>query len=146
MTANLTFIISERDNVIKIPNAAFRFTPQGVSSGSRAGNSRSGQNQNAPPLSEENQGAEASKITPSTSPVLPGQTRIVWTLDANMQPQRHQVKIGITDGTSTEMVDGDLKEGEAVITGETTSGTTKTANTQSAPGFGGAPGGRPGGR
>lgn len=147
MTANLTFIIAERDNVIKIPNAAFRFSPQGGRT--RGGNSNSnggggnggGRNRNAPPLSEENQnGEEADRITPSTAPVLPGQTRVVWTLDANKQPKRHIVKIGITDGSATEMVEGDLQDGDAVITGETTTGTTRTANTQSAPGFGGAPG------
>ena len=110
MTANLTFIIAERDNVIKIPNAAFRFSPQGGGrSGGGNSNSGAGRNRNAPPLSEENQNAEdAQKITPATSPVLPGQTRIVWTLDANKQPQRHIVKIGITDGNATEMVEGDL--------------------------------------
>lgn len=149
MTANLTFIIAERDNVIKIPNAAFRFSPQRGSRGTRSGNG-SARNQNAPPLAEENPDAEAEadKISPPTSPVLPGQTRIVWTLDANKQPQRHQVKIGISDGTSTEMVEGDLKENDAVITAETTTGGGGGANTQSAPGFGGATrgGGRPGGR
>jgi len=30
--------------------------------------------------------ADADKITPPTSPVLPGQTRIVWTLDENKRP------------------------------------------------------------
>jgi HlyD family secretion protein len=149
MTADLTFVIAKRDSVIKIPNAAFRYVPASVSNGSQRANSNSnsnsGRRQDAPAL-DANSNTERPNIARATSPVLEGQTRIVWTLDENKQPQRHEVKIGISDGTATEMVEGDLKEGDSIISSETTTGTTRTANTQSAPGFGGAPGGRPGGR
>lgn len=141
MTANLTFIIAEKDNVIKIPNAAFRFVPQ--TAARRNTNTNSGRNQNALQTSEESD-AERVRISPPTTPVLPGQTRIIWTLDANKQPVRHKVVIGISDGTATEMTDGDLQENETVIVSETTSGAARTGNTPSAPGFGG--GGRPPGR
>jgi HlyD family secretion protein len=142
MTADLTFIIAKRDNVLKIPNAAFRYVPATVSNGSQRANANSGRRQNS---SQADSNTDRTDISRATSPVLEGQTRIVWILDQNKQPQRREVKIGITDGTSTEMVEGDLQEGDLIITAETTTG-TKAANTQTAPGFGGAPGGRPGGR
>jgi len=157
MTTNLTFEIARRDGVIKIPNAAFRYTPQegrrgsggGSSNGSGGRAGRAGGNQNtdsntAPEANGDYAGSNG--ISPPTSPVLPDQTRIVWTLDANKKPQSHRIKVGISDGTSTEMLEGDLKEDDLVVTGETTSGTPRTANTQSPPGFGGAPRGPGGGR
>ena len=147
MTASLTFIISERDNVVKIPNSAFRVTPARGSGGGGGGGNRG--NRNAPPLSEENQNAEAAaEVTPPTAPVLPGQTRIIWTVDANKVLHRHKIKIGISDGTATEMVEGDLQDGDLIVTAETTSGTPRTGNAASAPGFGGGAtgGGRPPGR
>lgn len=145
MTANLTFIIAQRDGVLKIPNSAFRFVPQRPGRVPGGGNTNRDRVQNRPQVTED-QEPETAAISPPTSPVLPGQTRLVWTLDENKKPQRHRVKIGITDGVSTEMVEGDLNEGDAVITGETTPGGARSANTQSAPGFGGPTGGRPPGR
>lgn len=146
MTADLTFVIARRDNVIKIPNAAFRYVPTNAASSSQNGNSNSGRRQNSL-QTDENANLERATISRANAPVLAGQTRIIWILDQNKQPQRREVKIGISDGTATEMVEGDLQEGDSIITGETTSGTTKTANTQSAPGFGGTTrGGRPPGR
>ncbi|MEP6946731.1 MAG: efflux RND transporter periplasmic adaptor subunit [Acidobacteriota bacterium] len=142
MTANLTFVIAERDNVLKIPNSAFRYVPQ-TGRSQRTGNSPANQTPNSPNAAE-NQDGDQTQVSPPTSPVLPGQTRIVWTLDENKRPLRHKIKIGITDGAATEVVEGDLNEGDSVITAETASGGTRTSNTQSAPGFGG--GGRPPGR
>src|SRR5881275_1769194 len=45
MTANLTITIDERNSVLKVPNAALRFTPQDAS-GQRNGNSVGGGNAN----------------------------------------------------------------------------------------------------
>jgi HlyD family secretion protein len=39
----------------------------------------------------------------------------VWTL-ADDKPSPKKVKTGITDGTSTEIVEGELKAGDVVIT------------------------------
>jgi hypothetical protein len=82
--------------------------------------------------------------------VLAGQTRRVWVLGQDGNPQSRRIKVGLTDGASTEVVEGDLREGEVVITGQNVTSTTKTQNSsQSAPGFGGAPrtgGGGGGGR
>jgi macrolide-specific efflux system membrane fusion protein len=65
------------------------------------------------------------------------------------KPQSRRIKIGLTDGVATEVVEGNLQEGETVITGQTISAASKTQSSQtSAPGFGAAPrtGGGGGGR
>jgi hypothetical protein len=64
-------------------------------------------------------------------------------LGADGKPQPRRIKIGLSDGASTEVVEGELKEGEVVITGQTISGASSSSssqnNSQTAPGFGGAP-------
>jgi HlyD family secretion protein len=47
-----------------------------------------------------------------------GDRRTVWALRAGV-PTPIPVKIGITDGTNTEIADGELKEGDDVITEST---------------------------
>jgi macrolide-specific efflux system membrane fusion protein len=63
------------------------------------------------------------------------------------KPQSRRIKVGLTDGAATEVVEGNLVEGELAITGQTVTAAAKTAtNTNAAPGFGGAPRtGAPGG-
>ncbi|HEV2829886.1 MAG TPA: efflux RND transporter periplasmic adaptor subunit, partial [Pyrinomonadaceae bacterium] len=144
MTANLTITIDERNNVLKVPNAALRFTPQDTS-GQRAGGNLNGQgrrqrNANGGGAANSNGGASGdSQFAPPTAPVLPGQTRIVWVMGKSGQPERRRIKVGLTDGISTEVLEGNLVEGELVITGQTLPGASKTTNTNqtAAPGFGG---------
>jgi HlyD family secretion protein len=148
MTANLTITIDERDNVLKVPNAALRFMPQdasgqrnssgnGNSQGRRqsSGSSNSGTDRSA----RSGNGADV-QFAPPTAPVLAGQTRIVWVLGQDGKPERRRIKVGLTDGASTEVVEGNLQEGDMVITGQTLSSSGKpNTNQTSAPGFGGAP-------
>ena len=177
MTANLTITIDERNDVIKVPNSALRFTPQ-QSSADQSGNASpqsgagnrnggaarrgAGQQSNAPGGAQAGgsaadansadanaagangsaQQGERAQFASSTSPVLPGQTRRVWVLGSDGKPQARRIKIGLTDGASTEVVEGDLHEGDVVITGQNLTAVSKSSNsnTQSAPpGFGGAP-------
>jgi HlyD family secretion protein len=41
----------------------------------------------------------------------------VWVLDADGKPKQITLQLGITDGTSTEIVGGDLAEPQQVIVG-----------------------------
>ena len=170
MTANLTITIDERANVVKVPNAALRFTPQLTAEQraqmreARAANQGGGANQggerSARRQQAEGEGGAAGDdaaagrgegrggVAPATSPVLAGQVRRVWVLDANKQPQGRRIKIGLTDGAATEIVEGELQEGDVVITGQNVSGgqsAQQQGRQQSAPGFGGAPRGGAGG-
>ena len=159
MTANLTITIDERNNVLKVPNSALRFTPQDAN-GQRisANNSGSGTGQARRQGANANQGTDNAngssstgqnnsqqggerKFASASSPVLEGQTRVIWVLGADGQPQARRIKVGLTDGASTEVAEGTtLQEGEMVIIGQTISAASKAQSAQSpAPGFGGAP-------
>ena len=139
MTANLTITIDERNNVLKVPNSALRFTPQdangqrtGAGQGQRQGRTRQQQADGAQGDSGEN------RFAPASAPVLPGQIRRVWVLGQDGKPERRRITVGLSDGSATEVVDGDLREGDMVITGQTvTSANSSSANTQRPPGFGG---------
>jgi HlyD family secretion protein len=151
MTANLTITIDERNNVLKVPNSALRFTPQDATTQKPAANTgaansngqgrRRQQNDNANGADNSSpQPAAESRFAPSTAPVLAGQTRLVWVLGADGKPQSRRIKVGLTDGVSTEVVEGNLQEGEMVITGQTLSSATKAQGSQTpAPALGGAP-------
>jgi len=153
MTANLTITIDERNNVLKVPNSALRFMPQDAartgnrnSSGSGTGQGRrrqqgdnAGDAGGAVAGGQGGQGSGERRFAPASSPVLEGQTRLVWVLGTDGKPQSRRIKVGLSDGASTEVVEGNLQEGEFVITGQTISGGTSQNNQTSAPGFGGAP-------
>ena len=169
MTANLVITIDERKDVIKVPNAALRFTPQlpaeqrrerpqdGTGEAGRGRERRaSRQAENANGVAGGNSavenearpdGARERRISPPTSAVLEGQTRIVWVLAQDGRPQPRRIKIGLTDGAATEVVEGNLREGELVITGQNVSAESSAQSAQTPPGFGGVPrGGMGGGR
>jgi len=143
MTANLTITIDERNNVLKVPNAALRYRPQSTNTQNRAsgtGGNQAGQGQRRRQAQNDATGdgqGQQDRITPSTSPVLAGQTRMIWVLGADKKPQPRRIVVGLSDGSATEVVSGNLQEGEVVIIGETISGDTRPQTTQTAPGFGG---------
>ena len=157
MTANLIITIDERNNVLKVPNAALRFTPQDASArrgqgqgqgqgqgngaGSGGGQRRrqqDGNSNNAGTSSDSQQGSGERRFAPASAPVLEGQTRLVWVLGQDGKPQSRRIKVGLTDGSSTEVVEGSLQEGEIVITGQTISSSSSASNQATPPGFGGA--------
>jgi HlyD family secretion protein len=127
MTANVTFITGERDNVLAVPNTALRFRPP-VPEGAQA---QGPQGQ----AGERGQGRGTG-----TREALPPDAKRVWVLrDGRPAPVR--IRTGLSDGTVTEVVEGELKEGDAVLTSVAAS----SSSTGSQP-AGGAPGGtRPGG-
>jgi len=152
MTANLTITIDERNNVLKVSNAALRFTPQrtGTSAGADAAAQGQGQGQGQGRRRQQGdnnaQGDNSNnQFAPASAPVLPGQVRVVWVLGQDGKPERRRITVGLSDGTATEVVDGDLKEGDMVITGQQLSSTSRTTNSSTPPGFGGAPRGAGGG-
>ena len=94
MTANVTFVYASRDDAVRIPNAALRFRPDATTIAAMTG-------PNAPPAPNRDR--------------LAADQRIVWTLRGSA-PGAHVIRIGISDGMTTEMVDGDLRPGDAVVT------------------------------
>jgi HlyD family secretion protein len=88
MTANVKILVNQRQNVLMVPNAALRFYPASETSSADAGRRAS-------------KGASSEKA--------------VWILDANDKPQRVVITTGESDGRSTEVTGGALKEGDRVI-------------------------------
>jgi HlyD family secretion protein len=158
MTANLTITIDERNNVLKVPNSALRYRPQSATGQNRGGQGAGNNGQGGPGAqgggggqrrgqqsATAGDGGQADRITPATAPVLSGQTRLVWVLGSDKKPQPRSIVVGLSDGTATEVVSGNLQEGDVVIIGENISGDNKPQTTQTAPGFGGQRGGGFGG-
>jgi HlyD family secretion protein len=226
MTANLTFAIAERTDVLKIPNAALRFKPaeittekiremlqqeaknnpspqaaqaKGTPDAAASPGSESTQAKNAggdqkpgdaaekrgrrrqeeqQPEAASSDAAQARKrqgdkpttesgndtgqgrrrrrdqqsgespdgaprernsgFAPTTAIMSEGQWRVVWVLNGpEHTPQPRRIQIGITDGTSTEILRGDLKDGDEVIVMKNISGDSRSNRAQTPPGFGG---------
>ena len=161
MTANLTITIDERNNVLKVPNSALRFTPtdaagQKIGGGTSGGGNSGGQrgqagqrtgNSNAAPSSSSpspNDGQSQTggqggqrQFAQASAPVLAGQTRLLWVMGQDGKLESRRIKIGLTDGVSTEVVEGNLQEGEMVVTGQTITSANEAQSSQTpAPGFG----------
>lgn len=194
MTANLTFAVAERKAVVKVPNAALRFSPKdmtpekireimrsqrggqgneqqapspeagqsaqtGQAGGGEARQGRRGQQggqdqqgqqggQRQGQQAQQGQaGSEGGGRRGGSGIPGEGQWRLVWVLGADNKPQPRRVKLGITDGTATEILEGsNLQEGDTIIVGQKVAGSGATTSGTRAPGFGGAPfGGGPGG-
>ena len=152
MTANLTITIDERNSVLKVPNSALRYRPlttnqsqNGNGQNGQGAQGQQGQGQRRGQQNGDGNSGQGDRITPSTAPVLSGQTRLVWVMGSDQNPQPIRIVVGLSDGTSTEVVSGNLQEGEVVIIGENISGDSKPTTTQTAPGFGGQRGGNLGG-
>ncbi len=97
LTAHLKVEVGRKENVLLIPNAALRWqpAPQQVAPSARADYFR-------PRKRGEKDGADQG---------------MVWVPDNGyVRPVR--IKVGLTDGTSTEMIQGELEEGTDVVTND----------------------------
>jgi HlyD family secretion protein len=123
MTANVNFVYAEKDDVLRVPSAAMRFRP-------------------APDLMVR-AGASASPAASADRPRGGGRReatnqRTVWVL-RNDKPASATITVGVSDGTLAELLRGDIREGDLLVTDVSGPG----AATSSA---GGPGGGRPPGR
>jgi HlyD family secretion protein len=91
MTANASFVYATRSRATRIANAALRFKPDAATVAAMTGGVP------APPLP------------------LDAGARLVWVLRGPRAAAR-VVRIGIGDGLMTELAEGDVRAGEAVIT------------------------------
>lgn len=118
MTANVTIVTAQKDDVVAVPNAALRFRP----------------------------------TEPEGAPAIPdraedGSRRVFMLRPGALEPVPARVRTGLTDGSFTEVVEGDVHAGDTVVTGQTATGTTSAAPSAAPGGMGARPGGmRPPGR
>ncbi|QFU17142.1 efflux RND transporter periplasmic adaptor subunit [Microvirga thermotolerans] len=104
MTANLQIVTDERDDVLRVPNAALRFRPAGTVAA--AARSAAADGADAPQRRRGGTRAAAD----------PGMEGRVYRL-VNGAPELVPLRIGVTDGDYTEVLRGSLKEGDTVIVG-----------------------------
>jgi HlyD family secretion protein len=129
MTANVTFVVANKDDVLHIPNSALRFRPSAdlasflkleIPKGKRPGGER------GPGGQARGEGEDAG--------------RTVWVLKDQM-PSPARIKVGVSDGSKTEVTEGPLQLGDLVISDATLPAGLKPANTGMLPGAGPPPGG-----
>jgi HlyD family secretion protein len=141
MTAYVTVPVATATDVVKVPNGALRFTPdltaQQISDlYQKAGIAATGGARKGGKGAQQASGQQAS-------------TAVVWKLNADKSVEPVQIKLGITDHTTTEVaqvVKGSLNPQDQVLTGSAAASKTASAST-AAPGMGaarGAGGGRVG--
>jgi len=122
MTANVRIVTDRKEDALRVPNAALRFRPAGVEvdrtprsgSGPGGGPGSGGPGGGGP--GGGGRGAPGSGRGGGGGAGLPGRVFIVG---ADGKPEAVQVRLGITDGTNTEVVDGALKDKQEVIVGAT---------------------------
>ncbi|MGO8919405.1 MAG: efflux RND transporter periplasmic adaptor subunit [Stellaceae bacterium] len=94
MTATARIVIDQRDNVLRVPDQALRFSPSG-------------------PPSE-----SSSAPSPSATTAREAQ---VWVL-RDGHAMRRSLKTGLDDDSYSEVIDGDIQAGDQVIVGEQRAG------------------------
>jgi HlyD family secretion protein len=162
MTATISIITGEAKGVLKIPNAALRFTPtlppeemakimKDTQEKMMAKRKAEGQTQaqGASPAQQPSQGTAGSGPRMNFAQSgggaqglsgMGGGTRgarkpsMVWYLDENGKLNIAFIRPGVTDNAYTEMLRGDLKEGQEVITGlETGTQSAQSSSSQRPP-------------
>ncbi len=117
MTATTTIVYAEKHDVLTLPNTALRFKPPAEVASSIASAS-------PPAASLSITSAEVPSAAPTGSAKWQRKRmgkdgdspeRTVYVL-RNGRPEPLEVKTGLSDGTITEIVSGDLKEGDQVVT------------------------------
>ncbi|HEY2931858.1 MAG TPA: efflux RND transporter periplasmic adaptor subunit [Acidobacteriota bacterium] len=180
MTANIILPVAQRDNVLMIPNAALRFHPtltekeeeQLRAKTAGAGQGTAGETQRAPGNQQqrEQQGGQAASSARSSgdggarrnqSADRPAggrggrsgerQRQTIWVLAPGDKLQARLIRTGITNGRNTEILSGELRQGEAVVIGQNEVGAARQQPTasplgQRPSGFGGSGGFGSGGR
>lgn len=94
MTATAEVTVKTVESALLVPNAALRFVPQSVAMREATAQSQGG--------------APAEPRDPAAGRV--------FVRDAAGQPVERKIKIGVTDGAFTEVLEGELNEGDEVLT------------------------------
>jgi HlyD family secretion protein len=138
MTANVSVIVAQKEDALNIPNSALRFHPPDAAvlpASTNAPATQTSQNTNSETRRGQSgaQGRRGGGRTRGERPVV----HMVYVLSGdgkNPALKPVQIKTGISDGISTEVLSG-LNEGDRVVTGTVTA--TGTAATTTANPFGG---------
>jgi HlyD family secretion protein len=102
MTANVTVVYAERHNVLAVPNAALRFRPPNAAIHAAPDAGSAEHQRPRHPGGASPQGDDAAE------------THALWVM-RGLSPQTVNVHTGLTDGSVTEILDGDVHEGDQVV-------------------------------
>ena len=102
MTANVSIVVAQREDVLRVPNAALRFVPPRTTQVAHE----------AKPIR-----ASSSQRSSTSGGSFVSANRFVWKQGADGELESIPVQTGISDGTATELVSGALSEGDEVIVG-----------------------------
>jgi HlyD family secretion protein len=133
MTANVTFVHAEKNDVLRVPNAALRFRPPSDLTRAAASASGSAPQASASPAEPVASAAERPRRQREgggregggqgwqrgeggqRGPREDLDVRTVWVL-SGVDPRPVRIRIGLTDGTTTEITEGDLQPGDQLVT------------------------------
>jgi len=124
MTATADIVTSDKRNVILIPNAALRFSPE-----AQAANQSEGGIAGALTFRPRRRTTGERSAT-----IERGATQTVYVLGDDGKPKAVNIVAGDTNGTQTEVLSGDLKPGTEVITGQLSGSASTSAGTRGAGG------------
>jgi HlyD family secretion protein len=144
MTAYVTIPVARADDTLKVPNGALRFKPDmkpeelraayqkyGIQVGSGRRGSESAQNEaneSSPATREPRGGGEPDSATPRrVAGGARAQTAVVWKLMPDKSLQPIELTTGITDFTFTQVVSGNVTEGDQLVTGSSAARTTSSS-------------------
>ncbi len=129
MTADVEFVVQRKNGVLLVPNAALRFQPAGEAGQAASGNGARrvrglGGLMLMPGPGDRPPGSGGRSVV--SGPAGAGganaasgsgasESRTVWVLDAGGRPAARQVRVGVTDGTRTEIIGADDLEGRRII-------------------------------
>jgi HlyD family secretion protein len=120
MTADVTIEVATVRGVLRVPNAALRFRPTETGEGPEAAGAGS------PRGAFQGLRAQTAGEAMPGSPTAPGAggdaeagplMRTVYVLGADGAPAPARIRTGLSDGRSTELVEGELEEGDEVVVG-----------------------------
>jgi len=138
MTAYVNIGVAKRQGVLLVPNGALRFKPadgaekkaeNGQKPASTATAGSAGPTGPGPGMGAGMDGGGMAGKGPGDKKgkKRDGQSGTVHVLDGD-EIRAVSVQLGITDNRNTEIVGGDLKEGDRVVTGENSSGSSKPSS------------------
>ncbi len=150
MTATVSIVTGEARNALRVPNAALRFTPnlsqEELSNlfkrmrGNRSSGGEGTGQERQPRQKGDSQGSQRSTGQRQFGTRGPGMSGSqmrdfarVWIEDENGQLKMVFIRKGVTDNSYTEIVSGNLEEGQLVITSENTEGSSRSSSNRGGP-------------
>ncbi len=129
MTANVRVVTEQRENVLKVPNAALRLRIEGVEPA-------------APAAAASAPGARAQGQRPEGGGARAANRSRVYVMGSDGKPQAYAVRVGVSDGSSTELIllpesaaAAALREGVEVLVGTQPQGSAAAPRSSPRPPF-----------